>query len=1069
MMLSKLGALESAQATEYLTSIMNGFKIETEDASRVVDKLISVDNIAATSAGELSTALSYTSAVANQSKVSFDQMVAMIGVVSSVTRVSAETIGQAFKTILTRMQAVAANKSVDEFGDDINNVEKTLRGAGIEIRATATTLRPLGEVLDEVASKWETFGTTQQNQIAGAMAGVRQANTLLTLFQNYGDVQKYMTAETESAGLAMRNYKIYLEGVEAAQNRVTASWEKLVQTTVSSGAIAGFYNTVAVILELIDALGGLVPILVVAGLAYATFALEVKLSSFVAFDAVGMLITSVKSLYTTMTGLLATNPAGWAILVVGALLLIANAIPTVQERIDKLNKSINTSEDTIKSLRDQAKEISSLASQYSKLNKGSQEYIDVQNRLKDLIPELNGYYDEHGNFIIAETENIDALTQAIYDKIEAEKKSMQLDIDKSAKLRANELKASFKKVTLAEKGYETLPTGQTVKIKEDRADEIALDYRSAIEENKAAFKLMSADARLAFIKELGDSSLAEGFWRTLLGPVKETQYANLLREYGVVEGAKEAATLAFESFASELEKLVKNDDTINKLFEKSITEGLDFSDIKEIPEAYAGALVVEGDKLKLNLDLVRQLQLVEAERSLAAIRQAYDRQEATAQEVAVIQLYYDKLQEATYVTVNGIKTTAGAFSELAWNIANDAAISGNSFVDLQNRALTSTEAIYKFLTSGDIAFNSFVQQAAIATGHSVEEVANAINSMIYQVIDNTTKAMQYAHLLREYGMSATPAPIPYIPLFTPALSGYQYPGGLAEMKKGGGGGESKADKRAREEAEREREEAERLRKIEQDIADARKDSIDDLKHQLSIFKDITDERKKQLDLAGDEREYNQDVEEKNKEILNIQTELNALQFDDSEEADARRLALQDELANLSQELGNIQYDQSLEQQKNAIDAEYDAFRTSIDNAIREIEHISAGSVGAFANQLAAILSQMAIPTFHEGGIVGSSGTSVKGNEVLAKLLSGEVVSTQEQGEKFIRNTLPQLIQGASTINGANIDVSIPIQVMGNLDRAALPGLEKMIEAAVKRLNDNLLSRGYTRRAEAFGN
>ena len=51
LMLSKLGALETAQSTEYLTSIMNGFKMETADASDVVSKLISVDNIAATSAG----------------------------------------------------------------------------------------------------------------------------------------------------------------------------------------------------------------------------------------------------------------------------------------------------------------------------------------------------------------------------------------------------------------------------------------------------------------------------------------------------------------------------------------------------------------------------------------------------------------------------------------------------------------------------------------------------------------------------------------------------------------------------------------------------------------------------------------------------------------------------------------------------------------------------------------------------------------------------------------------------------------------------------------------------------
>jgi hypothetical protein len=52
MMLSKLGNLEAAQSTEYLTSTLNGFKLEAESASDIVDKLIMLDNSAATSAGK---------------------------------------------------------------------------------------------------------------------------------------------------------------------------------------------------------------------------------------------------------------------------------------------------------------------------------------------------------------------------------------------------------------------------------------------------------------------------------------------------------------------------------------------------------------------------------------------------------------------------------------------------------------------------------------------------------------------------------------------------------------------------------------------------------------------------------------------------------------------------------------------------------------------------------------------------------------------------------------------------------------------------------------------------------
>ena len=70
------------------------------------------------------------------------------------------------------MNAVAAGKDVDEFGESINNVEKVLRKYGMELRDAVTNdFLPLGDVLDELSTKWETFGTTEQSQIAGAIAG----------------------------------------------------------------------------------------------------------------------------------------------------------------------------------------------------------------------------------------------------------------------------------------------------------------------------------------------------------------------------------------------------------------------------------------------------------------------------------------------------------------------------------------------------------------------------------------------------------------------------------------------------------------------------------------------------------------------------------------------------------------------------------------------------------------------------------------------------------------------------------------------------------------------------------
>lgn len=97
MTLSKVGAIESSQATELLTSSLNGYQLAAKDAMSVVDKISAIDLAAATSSEELATALSRTANSANDAGVSFNKLLAMIGTTSSVTRKSASTIRRIFQ------------------------------------------------------------------------------------------------------------------------------------------------------------------------------------------------------------------------------------------------------------------------------------------------------------------------------------------------------------------------------------------------------------------------------------------------------------------------------------------------------------------------------------------------------------------------------------------------------------------------------------------------------------------------------------------------------------------------------------------------------------------------------------------------------------------------------------------------------------------------------------------------------------------------------------------------------------------------------------------------------------
>jgi TP901 family phage tail tape measure protein len=172
MIFSKVGFLDSAEAASLLTASINGYKLSVQDAMSVVDKMSAIDVAAATSTADLATALSYTATSAKLAGLELDEVLSYIAVVSDVTQQSAETIGNSFKTIFARMQQVKLGALVDEEGEDISNTSKVLESYGIQLADMTTgTFRDLGDVLGELAEKWETLTNMQKSEISSTIAG----------------------------------------------------------------------------------------------------------------------------------------------------------------------------------------------------------------------------------------------------------------------------------------------------------------------------------------------------------------------------------------------------------------------------------------------------------------------------------------------------------------------------------------------------------------------------------------------------------------------------------------------------------------------------------------------------------------------------------------------------------------------------------------------------------------------------------------------------------------------------------------------------------------------------------
>lgn len=178
VVLSKLALIDSAEATEYLTSALKGYKLEASDVVGVIDQLVAIDLEAATSAGDMAEAMSRTANMARTTGIEMNELLGLIATISETTQNSASVVGNSVKTVLSRMSNIASGKEIDEFGEPLNDVEQTLNRIGVSLR-DGGDWRDFYDVLDEIAGKWDELSDLEKSQATTALGGTRQRENIL--------------------------------------------------------------------------------------------------------------------------------------------------------------------------------------------------------------------------------------------------------------------------------------------------------------------------------------------------------------------------------------------------------------------------------------------------------------------------------------------------------------------------------------------------------------------------------------------------------------------------------------------------------------------------------------------------------------------------------------------------------------------------------------------------------------------------------------------------------------------------------------------------------------------------
>jgi TP901 family phage tail tape measure protein len=173
--LTRLAGIGTANAVDALTSTVNGFAATGVTTSQILNKLIAVEQDFAVGAGDLAEALSRTGQAAQEAGVSLDQLNALVTSAQQSTARGGAVIGNALKTIFTRLQRTETLDQLEMFN--------------IAVRDVQGNILPAVTILQNFAGAYKNLADAQRAQLSEQVAGVYQVNILKAIVNDLNQSQ----------------------------------------------------------------------------------------------------------------------------------------------------------------------------------------------------------------------------------------------------------------------------------------------------------------------------------------------------------------------------------------------------------------------------------------------------------------------------------------------------------------------------------------------------------------------------------------------------------------------------------------------------------------------------------------------------------------------------------------------------------------------------------------------------------------------------------------------------------------------------------------------------------------
>lgn len=697
-----------------------------------------------------------------------EESIGHITAISSVTQESGKVIGNALKTIYSRITTM-------------KDAEEVLNSVNVQVKDMEGNVRPVQDILSDLAVKWDGLSDAQRQQIAVTLAGRYQLSRFLAMMNNWDIAVEATTTALTSQGSAMRENGKYLESFEARINQLKVGFTELALSVGDAILSDGMMTLIElgkslaqVVTDLIDKIGALPALfLAISGLMGKFGYLNKIHSWFVGLidkvislgkesrrtaqemqtaqrtmqatetatkgveAAMDGATTATKTLGASIKGVLASTLIGAAFVVAGWAIekfigKMAEAKREAEEFEKQQNKMVEAFHKvgSAKGLEDLINQYDKLADKANRTTEEEQEYQALRAQLVENFPTLVDYYDEEGNAVLKSTDamkdqipTLEKLSRAKANVTKAEfKEKIEKEVKSWNKLSENIEKTSKKIAELRKKpetsevpmvtGYEVfaMPENSTIKTK---------DGKGVIEINNAK-ALAKEEQKLLQLQQERAHQL------NVINKLISDQTLAYMEVDGVMSKLSDKQIKAIEDYSSSHTK------SINKRLKELEKEGASQKEIADFLETKGKAIAQKGTEIAKAYSKAFEEIVKTTNGSQAEINKV-----KTAVDSVAMSLGEDwyKFKDA-----DEISKSLNEIVKISYEMGTDGAGSVDSYIErVKGLGYETNEAIRIVGNLAKENENAEIYQGILAKGfEDTTESLNDMNASLLEAIDLTS-------------------------------------------------------------------------------------------------------------------------------------------------------------------------------------------------------------------------------------------------------------------------------------------------------------------------------------------